>query len=165
MLKIGKFFLMLAFSLQVAAGQELYVSPSGDDGNSGTREQPLATLTGARDRIRELRSRGAITDTLFVRILPGTYTLMEPFVLTVEDAGSATSPVIYTSAEADKRPLFCGGIETAQFEVVNPVCGGICTETRLGFRFDSCSSTVNAVFERRPTGEIPEYPEDRYRYP
>lgn len=128
---------MLAFSLQVAAGQELYVSPSGDDGNSGTREQPLATLTGARDRIRELRSRGAITDTLFVRILPDTYTLMEPFVLTVEDAGSATSPVIYTSAEADKRPLFCGGIETAQFEVVNPGLWRVFVpETRLGFRFE-----------------------------
>jgi sialidase-1 len=126
MLKIGKFFLMLAFSLQVAAGQELYVSPSGDDGNSGTREQPLATLTGARDRIRELRSRGAITDTLFVRILPGTYTLMEPFVLTVEDAGSATSPVIYTSAEADKRPLFLrpDGVENLKQPVFN-IGGGV----------------------------------------
>ena len=33
----------------------LYVSPTGDDGNAGTRAAPKATPVGARDAIRALK--------------------------------------------------------------------------------------------------------------
>jgi parallel beta-helix repeat protein len=97
---------------------------------------PLATLSGARDKIRELRSRGTVNDTIFVKILPGTYRLTEPFVLTDEDAGTVQSPVVYTAATAE-RPVICGGIETARFEVVKPGLWRVfIPEARYGFRFE-----------------------------
>ncbi|MCL6103328.1 MAG: hypothetical protein M1292_12735 [Bacteroidetes bacterium] len=34
----------------LSAKQWVYVSPKGDDRNIGTRDQPLASLAGARDR-------------------------------------------------------------------------------------------------------------------
>ena len=52
----------------------VYVSPTGDDSHSGhTWQQPLRTLTHARDVVRELLpdALGDVT----VRLLPGTYRL------------------------------------------------------------------------------------------
>jgi hypothetical protein len=37
-----------------ASALDLYVAPSGNDANPGTQDQPFATLTGARDAIRQL---------------------------------------------------------------------------------------------------------------
>ncbi|WP_329423859.1 right-handed parallel beta-helix repeat-containing protein [Streptosporangium sp. NBC_01495] len=59
--------------------KELYVSPSGDDAWPGTREQPLATLTRARDLAR---GTGAV-----VNLLAGTHRLAETFHLTEADSG------------------------------------------------------------------------------
>jgi triacylglycerol esterase/lipase EstA (alpha/beta hydrolase family) len=46
--------LLAVISAASATAAELYVSPTGDDANSGTREKPLATLAGARDALRKL---------------------------------------------------------------------------------------------------------------
>lgn len=136
MKKVDGILVMLILSFHVGVGQELFVSPSGSDRNSGTMDQPLASLSGSRDRVRELRRQGAVTDTVFVKLLPGTYTLTEPFTLTEDDAGTATSPVIYTAA-TEERPLICGGIEAAPFEAVNPNLWRVFVpETRFGFRFE-----------------------------
>ncbi len=34
---------------------DIYISPAGNDNNPGTIARPLASLKGARDRIRSLR--------------------------------------------------------------------------------------------------------------
>ena len=39
----------------MATSIELHVAPGGNDAAAGTAEQPLATLSGASDRARELR--------------------------------------------------------------------------------------------------------------
>ncbi|MDR1896276.1 MAG: right-handed parallel beta-helix repeat-containing protein [Prevotellaceae bacterium] len=116
------------------AAQTLYVSPTGNDKCTG--EQPLLSLTGARDRIRELRRRGALTDTVFVKIMPGTYFLTEALTLTEEDAATEQSPVVFTAA-TEERPLFCGGKETGKFEIVAPDLWRVfIPEALYGFRFE-----------------------------
>jgi hypothetical protein len=37
-------------------GQIIYVSPTGNDANDGSEGSPLATLSGARDKIRSIKS-------------------------------------------------------------------------------------------------------------
>ena len=38
-----------------AFGQKIYISPAGTDTNDGTIDKPLATLTAANKKARELR--------------------------------------------------------------------------------------------------------------
>ena len=80
---------LLVFLAQCAEAATLYVSPKGNDAWSGRLAQPnteradgpLATLGGARDRIRELRLIARIPEPIHVVIADGRYTLSEPFVL------------------------------------------------------------------------------------
>ena len=99
--------------------QTFFVAVSGNDNASGTRKKPLASLNGARDKIRELRRRGNVNDTIFVKIQGGTYYMSEPLVLSEEDTGTAVSPVIFMGDD-DERPVFCGGMKIDNFEAVNP---------------------------------------------
>ena len=98
------FFLACQFSL---FAQKLYVSPLGSDAAPGIRDKPLASLTGARDRIRELRRQGIFHDTVVVIVEDGTYRMSEPLVLGPEDSGSDRFPVIYRAAQG-AHPLLTG---------------------------------------------------------
>jgi len=81
----GKVFLIafiLAFGRALPAA-EWFVAPDGNDQNSGTREQPFATLAHARDRLRETKS--GETKTLWLG--GGNYPLLQTLELTSADSG------------------------------------------------------------------------------
>ena len=99
---------------QVCAGT-LYVAPDGKDAAAGDRGQPLATLPGARDRIRQMRSQGGLKEPVTVLFAEGEYALTEPAVFGPEDSGSADTPVTYTAAKG-ARPVFFGGKRLPPFE-------------------------------------------------
>jgi parallel beta-helix repeat protein len=94
----------------------LYISADGNDMWSGRLSKPntektdgpLASLAGARDSIRQIKSHTPIAEPLRVVILEGTYTLTEPFVLTPEDSGTKECPIYY-EAQAGTKPIFTGG--------------------------------------------------------
>ena len=94
----------------------LHVAPDGRDSWTGRTARPapdgsdgpLATLAGARDRIRALRSRGAATGPVTVRIADGTYRLGETLRFGPEDSGAKDAPVIYEAAQGAK-PVISGG--------------------------------------------------------
>ena len=65
------------------AGAELFISPSGDDANPGTKEKPFATLEAARDAARSRRKSGPVT----VRLGGGDYFRTKTFSLAQEDSG------------------------------------------------------------------------------
>ncbi len=81
---------------------DIHVSPTGCDGRDGSPCQPVATLTGARDRIRSLRRQSRVNTPVTVWIHAGCYELVEPFVLTAEDSGSEVSPVVYRAWPGDE---------------------------------------------------------------
>ncbi len=83
-----------------------YVSPSGKDGNVGTKDKPFASLIKARNAIRKLgdKKSGA---TVIIR--GGTYNFTEPFELTEQDGGSKDKPVTYKAAEGESV-VFTGGL-------------------------------------------------------
>ena len=101
--------LPLAVSDRAAARDDadLYVATDGHDDNPGTKERPLATFAGARDAVRALKQAGVRKD-ITVLIRGGTYTLTEPVVFGVEDAGTKEQFITY-AAYPGERPIFSGG--------------------------------------------------------
>ena len=89
-------------------GADFYVAPSGNDANPGSKQQPFASLTRARDAVRALKAKGPLDGPARVTVADGRYTLTEPLVLSPEDSGSAQAPVTYQAAP-DARPVFSGG--------------------------------------------------------
>ena len=132
------FFLLVSLfcCLQLPA-LELYVSPKGSDAYPGTRAKPLASLEGARNRIRELRLQKAINEPIDVLISDGTYTMTQPLILTADDSGSEQSPVCFR-AEKGASPRFVGGIAIENWEEVSEGLWRARVEevSRYGLRFE-----------------------------
>ena len=81
-------------ALQSAYGADIYVSTHGDDSHTGAKDQPVATLTAARDGARKA---GAGPHRIVV--LPGDYFLEKTLELDTRDNGltieaSATNSVV-----------------------------------------------------------------------
>ena len=100
----------------------LYVAPEGNDACTGMRmaadgkksDGPLATLEGARSRVRQIRGLGTVKEPITVVFAAGEYGLDKPVVFGPEDSGTPESPVTYT-ADADKPPVFFGGRKLPPF--------------------------------------------------
>lgn len=113
----------LVFTLFIASqgvlfSQKVYVSPSGNDLNPGTKDEPLATLNGARDKVRELRASDRIDGPFEVIALEGEYFMFQPLTLSVADGGTERSPLVF-KAEEGKKVIFSGGVKISGFEKVN----------------------------------------------
>ena len=115
--------LVLLFAIQVEAAT-LYVSPKGKDKWSGRlakpnrnkTDGPLASLAGARDAIRKLKTQGPLKQPVRVIVADGTYILTEPFILTPQDSGTKNCPITYEAAEG-ANPVFSGGRAITGFKV------------------------------------------------
>ena len=84
----------------------LYVAPGGDDGAAGTETAPLGTLTGARERVRELLMTSLAPVTVTFR--GGDYYFDASFSFGEADSGTAGAPVSYR-AYPGERVRFLGG--------------------------------------------------------
>ena len=83
---------VLLQSLVLGAGVTFYVAADGSDENCGIKDKPFATLTRAREAIRQLRASKRLPDGgIAVEILGGTYCLSESFQLGREDSGTASA--------------------------------------------------------------------------
>jgi len=100
--------LLLLCASSTASAVDFYVTPTGADTNSGSKERPFATLTRARDAVRALKSKGPLSEPVHVNVTGGSYVLTEPLVLLPEDSGTEQAPVIY-QAVPGARPVFSGG--------------------------------------------------------
>ncbi len=85
----------------------LYVSPDGNDDNPGTRDQPLQTLRGARDRVRNMDKDG--TRDIQVLFKAGDYFVDSTVRFGRKDSGSRGSRVIYKNWGEKGSACFIGG--------------------------------------------------------
>lgn len=95
-----------------APAVSLFISPTGDDGNPGTKDKPFATLERARDEIRTLRIRSQKSEirnpvTVFIR--GGEYIVKQTFKLAAGDSGTEQAPVVYAACDKE-TPRFNGGV-------------------------------------------------------
>jgi hypothetical protein len=98
---------VMAFALTGQAfAFDLHVAPAGNDTNPGTEAAPLATLAAARDAVRKVAAKEAVT----VHVGDGTYHLPETLVFTPADSGSAEFPVVYRAVN-EGRAVLSGGSE------------------------------------------------------
>ncbi len=103
-------------SARAEAETIIYVSPDGNDGASGTADKPLATLEGARIKVRSIKSAaGKIT----VYFREGEYLWKDTVKFDAADSGTADSPVRYC-AYPGETVIFTGGmrIDGNEFSLV-----------------------------------------------
>lgn len=89
----------------------VYVSPAGDDGNSGGKDDPVASLEGARDAVRGiLADEDALPGGIVVEFADGTYRMDGPVEFGREDSGTPDCPVMYRAAHVGKA-VFSGAAD------------------------------------------------------
>lgn len=94
---------------------ELYLAPTGDDHQPGTRAQPFATLERARDEVRRLRPG---TPGVTVWLHGGDYWRTNAFELTAADSGTPEAPVLWRGFPGE-TPRLLGGRKLAGFGKVS----------------------------------------------
>ena len=73
---------------------DIFVAPNGDDANPGTPDKPLATLEGARLKVRQFKAANP-GKPIIVEFASGTYRFDKTVSFTKEDSGSKGAPVVY----------------------------------------------------------------------
>ena len=112
----------IIFAILLTAGPvyatELYVATNGSDRWTGrlpapnelNTDGPFASLERARNEIRVLQAHGQLVDSATVHVRGGTYSLIKPFMLTAEDSGRETGPIVYRAYKGE-RVILSGGKE------------------------------------------------------
>jgi len=101
-------FLLLVFAGNAA---DIYVSPKGSDANNGSKDQPLATVTAALHKARELRrlNDASVNDGIHIILRGGVYMLHETIFIRAEDAGTDDSPTFIEAAPGE-QPVLSGAV-------------------------------------------------------
>ncbi len=107
---------LIKIVLVFGTNAQIYVAPNGDDNNHGTIEQPLATLSGAKNAVSKLKLTIEIPAPITITIADGFYEMKEPLILSPEDAGTDEFPIIYKT-EKGASPVFSGGKKITGFKV------------------------------------------------
>jgi hypothetical protein len=84
-----------------------HVAANGNDTNSGTAENPFASIEHARDVIRTLNS--TMKGSIVVYVHGGVYPVSETIQFGAIDSGQNGYDIIYRAAEGE-NPVFSGGI-------------------------------------------------------
>ncbi len=91
-------------------GKIIYVSPDGNDENSGEKGSPVASLSGAVKALRVYRAENGLPKGgIKIEFALGTYNVTEGITLTAEDSGTEESPIVFAGADG-ANVLFNGGV-------------------------------------------------------
>ena len=121
----------VGMTTQAALGaRTLYVAPNGNDTWSGKlaspnarkTDGPLASITRARDAVRELKAQqGGLRGPVSVQLRGGVYYLTETITFTPQDSGTKACPIAYMAYPGEK-PQLVGGRRITGFK---PARGGV----------------------------------------
>jgi hypothetical protein len=122
-LKLKLLLLIISFTIQASA-LDIWVSPTGSDKNPGTKDQPLATLSMALRKVRDLRRLHdpSVSEGFHIILRGGIYYLEEPILIRPEDSGTPDSPT-FIEAAVNERPVFSGGIPVTGWKKAGTISG------------------------------------------
>ncbi|TGV04171.1 T9SS type A sorting domain-containing protein [Flavivirga rizhaonensis] len=105
--KIQFKLILIGFLFSIGLNAQIYISTNGNDSNTGTIDEPLATLIGARDKARSTGIK-----TIYIR--GGRYNFDTTCNLDGQDSG-----IIFTGYQ-DEKVIFDGSefIDPGQFQLV-----------------------------------------------
>ncbi len=93
----------------------LYVSPSGNDSQRGSKHEPLGSLEGAKAAVRDiLKTKPGIPVTVYFS--GGLYLMEQPVKFTLEDSGGEQSPITYKAIKGE-APVFSGSKPVNQWKL------------------------------------------------
>lgn len=116
---------ILLFALTGNAA-DIYVSPTGNDRNPGTKEQPLATLQAAIRKARDLRRQNdaSVKDGIHIILRGGNYPVLETIVIRPEDGGTRENSIFIEAAENEK-PVLSGGVQISNWKKLTAAVNGL----------------------------------------
>ena len=109
--------LTLTLTCRELPAASIYVSPSGNDANPGTKAQPVASLERACAEVRRLKMAGPLREAVTIYLRGGTYRRDTPLLLTDADSGTTSCPVIWTACP-DEHVILSGGVPVAAWNLV-----------------------------------------------
>jgi hypothetical protein len=94
-----------------AIQQEIFISPGGQDSNSGNLENPLRTVQAARDKASAfLADNPSSEGSIVIYLREGVYELESTIVFDPEHSGRSESPIVFTNY-ANETAVISGGKE------------------------------------------------------
>jgi len=144
---------------------DFYVSTSGSDSWSGTlatpnaqgSDGPFATLTRARDAVRDFKKQKSTDIVVLVRA--GTYPLEKMVVFGLEDSGVGDSTVTY-AAYPGETPVFSSGREIKGWKKVTAELPGLPKEAQGKLRVANVSDRFLTLYDAE--GLLPRAQSDRF---
>jgi len=104
------FFFITCLHAQQAA--HFYVSPTGNDQSKGTIEAPFASLSKARNAVKEFRKNH--TGDILIYIRGGRYNITETILFNLSDSGTKEQSITY-AAYPNETPILSGGTKITQW--------------------------------------------------
>ena len=95
-----RLFCVLLAAASCAAETTIWVSPKGDDANSGSRLSPVTSLPRAAELVRAARLSSP-AEPVTVWLGAGTYPLLDGLSLSEADSGTAAAPVTWRGMDRD----------------------------------------------------------------
>src|SRR6187402_3051323 len=100
--------ILFSISVQSQKAKQFFISPSGNDKNTGTIEKPFATLEKARKEVRKILAKEKnISISVYFRA--GDYFFKNSIVFDSLDSGTKDHPITYSSYN-NERVSFLGGV-------------------------------------------------------
>ena len=129
-----------------------FVSVKGNDADPGTLERPFATLQRAQRAARQAKGREPVT----IYLRGGTHYVSDTLILTAEDSGTPSAPVVY-QAYRNEQAVISGGVRLKDLKW-RPVHDVIMQATvPAGFTTDQLF--VNG--QRQPMARYPNFDPDQ----
>lgn len=106
--KLFSFFLFALATFSLPA-KDIFVSPSGNDSNDGTKNLPLRTITSAQQLALNLLEIGEESE-ITVWLSSGTYSISEPLVFKSLNSKGENVSLVFKAQKGDS-PVISGGVE------------------------------------------------------
>jgi len=105
------------FSMESYSGEiKFYISPGGNDSNSGTRVSPFKSLEKAKEAAFSYRKKNP-GETITIYVEDGIYQLEKPIVFTPDKSIPEQSPLII-KASKNGKPIFTGSRALKKWELL-----------------------------------------------